>query len=105
MKGITKGLLSHGQIPRPVRQHSQWILQARKQFLGRQEFDAHCRQFKGEGKPIQPKTDRSYGHSIGSSELEISLDALGALEEECDRRIFGERLRREDLFAPGERQG
>src|SRR5436305_10900344 len=105
MKGITKGLLSHGQIPGPVREHSQWILQALKQFLGRQEFDARCRQFKGQGKPVQPKTDRSYGRCIGSSELEISLDALGALEKECDRRTLGERLRREDLFAPGERQG
>src|SRR5436309_14297555 len=98
MKGITKGLLSHGQIPRPVRQHSQWILQARKQFLGRQEFDAHCRQFKGEGKPVQPKTDRSYGRCIGSGELEISLGGLGALEEECDSCILGERLIRKMLI-------
>jgi hypothetical protein len=81
MKGITKRLLSHGQIPRPIRQHYQGMLQARKQFLGRQEFDAGCRQFKGQGEPVQPKTDGSDGRCIGIGELEISLDGLGALEE------------------------
>ena len=34
VKGIAQGLLSHGQIPRSVRQHRQGILQAHKQLLG-----------------------------------------------------------------------
>src|SRR5437764_9697074 len=105
VQGIAQRLLSQGQIPRPVRQHLQGILQARKQLLGREEFNARRRKFNGQWKPIEPKTDRSDGCCITLGESETRGAGLGALVEERDGRILGERFMRRHVLEIRECQG
>ena len=51
--------------------------------MWREQFDAGCRQFYRQWQTIQAYADLDDGPGVGIGQLEVGLDGLGALEEEC----------------------
>ena len=83
-----QSLLAEGHILRSACQQREPVPESCQQCLRMEQLHTCCRQFDGQGQPIQASTDLRDGSDIVPGQLKVGLNCLRALEEEHDRCIL-----------------
>src|SRR5262249_11448598 len=96
------GLLAGWEIVRPALQKRQPIAEPHQQRLGWKQLAARGRQLERQRQPVQPLADLGHHWCILVGHREVSLDRLGALDEQAYRLVLGQAIERRQLGAIGQ---